>query len=251
MRAHPSLLLLLSALPLGAADQPAALPPEAEKVEEAYQQEVAKILARTRQEITKERNQVIAALQRLKEEQTARGDLQAALAIKAKIEALASGRDAATDLPAGDVEGALELPRNSVSKDLAEKLSSALEQISEVDWDQLGGVPLAVDAHAVTGTVDTGIHLKPGTTLLVVPNANDKWRCGTSPSDNAPMNFLGDVAKDPHGPIRWGCLFVQVGDKVMPPGLITGSGRMYLKCNDGSTADNAGVIRLKLLRVVP
>jgi hypothetical protein len=238
MRAHSPLLLLLAALPLGAAEQPAGLPPEAEKVEEAYQQEVAKILARTRQEITKERNQVIAALQRLKEEQTARGDLQAALAIKAKIEALASGRDPATDLPAGDVEGALELPRNSVSKDLAEKLSSALEQISEADWDQLG-------------TVDTGIVLKPGTTLLVVPNANDKWRCGSSPTDNAPMNFQGDVAKDPHGSIRWGCLFVQVGDKVMPPGLITGSGRMYLKCNDGFTADNAGVIRLKLLRVVP
>ena len=249
----PALTLLLIAiaacLPLAGGEQPAGLPPEAEKLVEAYQAEVAKIRARSRHEVAQQRDQVIAALNAIKDAQTTKGDLQAALTIKAKIEALASRRDPETEPHATDAEAALSLPANTLAKEAAEKLGTSLEQITEADWDRLGGVPFAVDAHAVIGAVDTGIELKPGMTVLVVPNANDKWRCGTTPSDNSPMNFLGDVAKDPHGVIRWGCLFVQVGDAVMPPGVIKGSGRMWLKCNDGSTADNLGVIRVKILLV--
>jgi hypothetical protein len=65
------------------------------------------------------------------------------------------------------------------------------------------------------------------------------------------MNFQGDIAKDPHGTIRWGCLYAQIGPHLLPAGMLTGTGRMWLKCNDGSTADNVGVIRVKVLRVVP
>jgi len=218
---------------------------------DGYLSEVGKIQARSRQETARARDQVIAALQDIKDAHTTKGELQAALAIKAKIEALASGRDPDIEPPASDAGASLLEPRNAVARDIAEKLSTSLEQITEADWDRLGGIPMSVDAHAIIGAVDTGIELKPGTTLLVVPNANDKWRCGTTPTDNAPMNYLGDVAKDPHGIIRWGCLFVQIGDKIVIPGLITGNGRMWLKCNDGSTADNQGVIRVKILRVQP
>jgi vacuolar-type H+-ATPase subunit E/Vma4 len=234
-----------------ALSSPAALPPEALKLVETYQSDIAKIQAKSRQETSRCRDQVIAALQDIKDAHTARGELQAALAIKAKIEAIASDRDPDTEQPASHAGASLAAAANAVARDVAEKLSSSLEQITEADWDRLGGVPMSVDAHAIIGAVDTGLDLKPGDTLLVVPNANDKWRCGTTPSDNAPMNYQGDVAKDPHGIIRWGCLFVQIGDKIVVPGLITGNGRMWLKCNDGSTADNSGVIRVKILRVTP
>jgi hypothetical protein len=242
-----------------AAHGPASLPPEAQKLVDGYQAAVAKAVARTRQDIAKERDAVIPALQQEKDAQTKAGNLEAALAIKAKIEALASGRDLAvltdpeTDLlgSAADIDEALALPRNAVPRDQADKLAMALDQVAEADWDKLGGLSFSLDAHSVIGAVDTGIVLKTGEFVLVVPNANDKWRCGTSPTDNAPMNFQGDVVKDPRGPIRWGCLFCQTGSRVQPPGLVTGAGRLWLKCNDGSTADNSGVIRVKILRVTP
>lgn len=235
-------------------DAPSKLPATAQALVDGYQATTTRIAGKAQQEIAKEREHLLAVLQQEKEAETGRGNLAAALAIKAKIEALTSGRDQASPAvppAAEDVREVLAAPNNAIPNDRAQVIAGTLDHLSEADWDRLGGLGFAVDAHSVTGAVDTGMTLSDGERLLVVPNPNDRWRCGANPSDNAPMTFRGDVAKDPHGTIRWGCLYLQIGDKVMPPGFVIGAGKLWLKCNDGTTADNAGVIRVKVLKVVP
>jgi hypothetical protein len=230
------------------------LPASAQALVDGYQAASARIAGKAQQEIAKEREHLLAVLQQEKDAETGRGNLAAALAIKAKIEALTSGRDQASlnvQLAGEDVREALAAPNNAIPLERAQAIAGALDHLTEADWDRLGGLGFVVDSHSVTGAVETGVALKEGERLLVVPNPNDKWRCGANPNDNAPMTFLGDVVKDPRGTIRWGCLYLQLGDKVMPPGFAIGVGRLWLKCNDGTTVDNSGVIRVKVLKVVP
>jgi hypothetical protein len=258
MRSQTLLILLLTILLAPAGEAP-ALSPAARELVDAYRAAVAKAVARAQQELAGEREKLLAALEKEKEAETAAGRLDTALAIKARIERIASGRDHDGDAAVerdliGGRQGADQLlgeAKNQIARAEAEPLARALDKVSEADWDRLGGLAYAVDAHSVVGAIETDVVLAEGETVLVAPNANDRWRCGTMPGDNKPMDFRGDVGRDPHGTIRWGCLYVQIGERVMPAGLVTGPGRVWLKCNDGTTIDNAGVIRAKILRVTP
>jgi hypothetical protein len=259
-----SLLFAHRLIPLGlmvavgsAVEQPGSLPMPAQHVIEIYQATIEKVVAHARQDIAKQRDQVIADLQEEKKRQTEHGDLPAAMAIKAKIEALASGRDLEalldpqSNLLVGSANEAFADERNIQRRTVAEACALHLPDMTNAEWDALGGLSFGLDAQSQSGLVDTRIQMKTGDVVLVVPNPTDKWRCGTSPTDNAPMNYLGDIAKDPHGTIRWGCLYVQLGQSILPVGLVSGAGRLLLKCNDGTTADNSGVIRVKILKVSP
>ena len=253
------LLALFSASGLVQGGEAPALSPAARDLLDAYRVSVAKAVAKAQQELAGEREKLLAALEKEKEAETAAGRLDTALAIKARIERIASGRDrdadaaVERDLLGGrqGVEQLLNEAKNQIPRDQAEPLARSLDKVSEADWDRLGGLAYAVDSHGVVGAVETDVVLADGETVIVVPNANDHWRCGTMPGDNKPMDFRGDTTRDPHGTIRWGCLYVQIGERVMPPSLIIGPGRVWLKCNDGTTIDNAGVIRAKILRVAP
>ena len=254
MRSLTFLTLLLT-VALAQTGEAPALSPAASELLDAYRAAVAKTVAKAQQELAGEREKLIAALEKEKEAETAAGRLDTALAIKARIERIASGGDTALERDLlGGRQGADQLlaeAKNQIPRAQAEPLARALDKVSEADWDRLGGLAYAVDSHGVVGAVETDVVLADGETVIVVPNANDRWRCGTSPSDNKPLDYRGDIGRDPHGTIRWACLYVQIGEKVMPPGLITGPGRIWLKCNDGTTIDNAGVIRAKVLRVAP
>ena len=258
MRILPIFLLLLATVLAWSGEAP-ALSPAARELLDAYRVSVAKAVARAQQELAGEREKLLAALEKEKEAETAAGRLDTALAIKARIERIASGRDRDGDAAVerdllGGRQGAEQLlaeAKNQIPRAEAEPMARALDKISEADWDRLGGLAYAVDSHSVVGAVETDVVLADGETVIVVPNANDHWRCGTMPSDNKPLDYRGDIARDPHGTIRWACLYVQIGERVMPPGLVTGPGRIWLKCNDGTTIDNAGVIRAKILRIAP
>lgn len=258
MRSLTFLLLLLAPVMASAGEAP-PLSPAARELLDAYRAAVAKAVTKAQQELAAEREKLLAALEQEKEAETAAGRLDTALAIKARIERIASGRDRDGDAAVerdllGGRPGADQLlaeAKNQMPRAEAEPLVRALDKVSEADWDRLGGLAYAVDSHGVVGAVETDVVLADGETVIVVPNANDRWRCGSMPGDNKPMDFRGDLARDPHGTIRWACLYVQIGEKVMPPGLVTGPGRIWLKCNDGTTIDNAGVIRAKILRVSP
>ena len=254
MRSLTFLTLLLT-VALAQTGEAPALSPAASELLDAYRAAVAKTVAKAQQELAGEREKLIAALEKEKEAETAAGRLDTALAIKARIERIASGGDTALERDLlGGRQGADQLlaeAKNQIPRAQAEPLARALDKVSEADWDRLGGLAYAVDSHGVVGAVETDVVLADGETVIVVPNANDRWRCGTSPSDNKPLDYRGDIGRDPHGTIRWACLYVQIGEKVMPPGLVTGPGRIWLKCNDGTTIDNAGVIRAKVLRVAP
>lgn len=254
MRSLTSLILLLVVALAHAGDAP-VLSPGANELLDAYRAAVAKTVARAQQELAGEREKLLAALEKEKEAETAAGRLDTALAIKARIERIASGGDTPLERDLlGGRQGADQLlsdAKNQIPRAQAEPLARGLDKVSEADWDRLGGLAYAVDAHSVVGAVETDVVLADGETVIVVPNANDRWRCGTSPSDNKPLDYRGDIGRDPHGTIRWACLYVQIGERVMPPGLVAGPGRIWLKCNDGTTIDNAGVIRAKILRIVP
>lgn len=254
MRSLTIFTLLLAAVLVQAGEAP-ALSPAANNLLDAYRAAVAKAVTKVQQELAGERDKLLAALEKEKEAETAAGRLDVALAIKARIERIASGGDAVFERDLlGGRQGAEQLlaeAKNQVPRAQAELLARALDKVSEADWDRLGGLAYAVDSHGVVGAVETDVVLADGETVIIVPNANDRWRCGTMPSDNKPLDYRGDLARDPHGTIRWACLYVQIGERVMPPGLVIGPGRVWLKCNDGTTIDNAGVIRAKILRIVP
>ncbi|MBA3684236.1 MAG: hypothetical protein H0W72_03240 [Planctomycetes bacterium] len=233
-----------------------ALSATATKATDAYAAAAAKIVLKAQQDILKEKERLIATLNKEKEAETRKGNLEAALAIKAKIEELAASRDLTTILePETDLLGnpltavdSLDKPRNLIADAAAEELAEHLPKLTAAEWDKLGGMAATVDSR--TGTVDTGVLLKDKDQVVVVPHPADPWTLGSGPMDSKPMTWQGDVHKDPGGRLRWGCLYVTLGEDSHPCGLIEGPGKLVLKCNDSGVHDNQGRIRVKILKVV-
>ncbi len=247
---------IVLALIVGAsAAEDRALTPSAAKAIDAYTAAAARIVTKAQQEIAKEKERMIAALAKEKEAATRKGDLEGALAIKARIEELAASHDLTTILePETDLLGnpltsadALDKPRNRITSDAAHDLADRLATLGAAEWDKLGGMAVIVDSHALV--MDPGIVLKDGESVVVVPHPADTWTLGSGPTDSKPMTWQGDIHKDPGGTLRWGGLYVALGDDSQPCGVIDGVGKLLLKCNDSGAQDNQGRIRVKILKL--
>jgi hypothetical protein len=199
------------------------LPADAAKLVEAFDTDAAKMRAETEKAIEKKAALLANALQKAQDTATKKGDLDGAMAIKAKIAAL--GVKGGSTAPVAD----------------AARLVHAVPRMTGKEWDEIPGEPIVV--LATKASTDTSITLSADDTYVLVPNPVDQWTCGPA---------------DKYTKVRWDAgeqhLCWKVGNGAMmstteKDGLIVrGEGALVLMGADANCGDNWGSVRVKIVR---
>ncbi len=161
-----------------------------------------------------------------------------------------------------------------VAKDRATKRIAELDKalpLTSIDWDnltasqwdKLKAAPVVVEGRK--GRTNSGITLKPGMRLRVVPHPSDTFTLESSYYGKVNIDWKGNVVTDKPkdtadaGAITYrfgtrgpGAMQVQIGDSkdFVAPGIHEGNGVLYVMANGRSWYGNVGgSIRIKVLTV--
>jgi len=241
----------------GDAAQSAELPPQARVALKRMQRSIAtaddELRERVREaadvhgkQVARARETASAMLERLLERATRNGELDEALAIRKRLEAIAAAAEA--QKRTGGAAGGMDLMAAATQPGGGETVSAGeaeelIARVDELDWSALGGRELAVPArHGPENPLDSGITVGKGERYLIIPKADDEWDLG----DGELTDFRGN---DHH----WTYLQYRVGDgrvtKLDGDYIVEGSGTLTLGCNDKGNDGNAEHIRVKIWRI--
>ena len=216
--------LLILSLTLCAED--IKLPPDAQSAIDKADKATAVVQSKADVEIGKIRKDLIASLTKSQEAVTRKGDLNTALAIKAKIDAIVKL------IPSVDLMNDLQID------------PSKFRSYGVKAWEALPGESKLIS------TAEIGpFTLEAGEEAIIVPHPADTWAAGaTYPA--VPYTGMGQ----PYGTMPWMCLeWVLHKDgqnltgAVDPTKTIVGPCTFSLRPNDGNLLDNTGGIHVKVI----
>lgn len=213
------ILLSLTVLCCHAAEE-AKLPPDAQAAIDKAEKSISTIQGKADGEILKVRQELVKALTKAQESATKKGDLNAALAIKAQIDAI----------PAESLLG--PQPRFDPSK---------LKSYNTKTWDSFPGDIVKVVANE-SPTIAT---LGKDDELIALPHPDDLW---ASHDKGKKVNYKGDSVQ--LGEFMHMVMVVVQGDRIAildTTKPITGEGPVIIKANDDNPWNNVGIMRVKVI----
>lgn len=199
------------------------LPADVQATIDKNDRAVTAVQAKADGEIYKLRQTLIAALTKAQEAATKKGDLDTAMAIKAKIESI-------------------KLP--SLIDDQPRIDPSKLRSYTAKVWDQLPGTVFTIATAESAPLV-----IEDGEVAIIVPHPTDSWSAGTG---FAMTDYRGGKTVYGNNPYM-ALLVVLTKDGVNAPMVpnptepIIGPARFVLRPNDGVLTDNVGSIRVKVI----
>ncbi len=195
--------------------------------------DAAKLVASYTADVSKARTSLIAGLNKTLGKYTKSGNLEAANAIKAKVDALTKEESDASLL--GDQKAPKQI---TVPASFADKAA----KITLPEWESITADEIVFDA--TLARVDTGIELAAGESVVIVPRPGDTWAIGPLSGypkvryDSEQLHLLWATNGEPKACIGKGSL------------LATGPGKLILSHNDpGNPSDNWGSLHIKIVKV--
>jgi hypothetical protein len=211
-------------------NKPDPLPPAAKQSMDRYDKAVADAKRAQDAAIAKAAAATRKDLEQILVTETKAGHLEAAMAVKLRLEQLAVLQE----------EPSKEIPKTYLS--VAEKLAEGT--LTDPEWKALPGQKVHADARSVT---ETKIVVKKGEAWLVAPSPTDKW----VGSDTMPaLNYLGDrtgkLAIYPE------CMRMEIKIEKTKPikgYIVEEEGEITLNPKDHYLGDNSGTITVKIIRI--
>ncbi len=212
------LILAILSFTLYAADEPPALPADVQSTIDKADKSIVSIQSKADMEATKVRSDLIAALKKAQETYTKKGDLDAAIHIKAQIEDTQKAVDAYYSLA-------------------KENTALSPQTVQRTAWKDLPGKIYTVQSvEALTVELD-----KPS---MIVPNPESKWGGGGS-KGLATCSWLG---YDGRG-VGWMALRATMNEQPVDLTKPIKTGSVKLGAEDENTQGNTGSIEVKVVPV--
>jgi hypothetical protein len=126
--------------------------------------------------------------------------------------------------------------------------------LTDAQWERLKGIEVAVQFRV--DRTATGVVLKSGEQVRVVPHPRDRWTFSTTWTGEQTVGFRGypdsgegEGTQESGGSLRFGALAMGLGNgRGQVPGLISGPGSLWLEPHrPGNYQSAAGTIRVKIL----
>ncbi len=219
----------IAAAAAGEQAPPSPMPPAAQQSVDRFEERRKKLLEECHAAIDKEQAKTVADLEKAVKDETKKGNLDAALAVRAEIQRLKA--------PALQDEADL----------IGNKDPNWFENVKTgEDWERVRG---KVGTVLATAQFDTGVDLKEGQKLVILPHPSDTW----SPMPSIPAvdykggyGVVGMVRGNQVMTLAW-----KIGDgketAVSKSKIASGVGRLFLFPIDQNLNDNSGSIRVKLV----
>jgi hypothetical protein len=225
MRTAVLACLLATAIPLasaGAAEE-GPLPPAVDTALARYVDAVAAADKEAQGKKLKAQAEALRALDRAQQDATKAGNLDLALRIRAKRDAIAQEQQS----------------------DLLTATAEPTAPATAADWDRLQGRTVKVLA---TQPLELG-DLPPNVAVRFVPNPADTWQGG---SGQPAVGYTGIAGSLSLNLLPQMAMLLAIGGKdqvVNPLTVHQGEGKATLRCNDLLPGDNIGAIRVKIVPV--
>ncbi len=236
------------------------IPKTAQKELKAYRNVIDVIRKDSHLRAKAERERLLVALEKIKIEETKKGNLESAWALKQRIEAL-------RDLPF-NIDEVLVDPANHLVTPGVEYLGKPVPvqsqdllirriengSLARKTWDNLEGTVVEISAGMETRT-DFPVTKNRG--ILIVPHPGDRWHGKEGNTREYPwVGYAGQKNRLYRNmPIMSLCHRLSTANPaksiipVYQTPVVFGSGKLILMPNDGVMTDNQGKIRVKLVPI--